>query len=64
MNRAIQAARPRTWSDQTRTCIDCESPFALTESEIEFFAMRGLELPRRCAACRKARRKTRAALAR
>ncbi|MGE3957583.1 MAG: zinc-ribbon domain containing protein [Vicinamibacterales bacterium] len=62
MTRPAPSKTTRAWSDQARTCIECDSPFALAESEIEFFAMRGLELPRRCAACRKSRREARAAL--
>ncbi len=64
MKRTAQSEAMGTWSEQARTCVECGSPFVLAESEIEFFAMRALELPRRCAACRKARRNSRSALAR
>ena len=41
---------------QQRTCADCRQPFEIGEGEINFFITRGLKLPKRCLACRKARR--------
>ena len=42
-----------------RTCRECGEVFTLTEGELGFFAQRGLELPRRCAPCRLARKAAR-----
>ena len=39
-----------------RTCKQCGKPFVLTDSEIEFFESKGLELPKRCEDCRKKNR--------
>lgn len=35
-----------------RTCVNCKKKFELTDSEIDFFKSHGLELPKRCKACR------------
>jgi hypothetical protein len=45
-------------ADVLRTCRDCQQQFTLTSSEIQFYTDpgRGLSLPRRCVACRAARR--------
>lgn len=40
----------------TRKCVECERPFSLTGDQIGWFKSRGLERPRRCANCRRARR--------
>jgi tRNA(Ile)-lysidine synthase TilS/MesJ len=40
----------------TRICRECGEPFALTESEREFFARRDLKPPKRCRPCRRLRR--------
>jgi hypothetical protein len=37
-------------------CRDCYSAFVLTPGERSWFEARGLQLPRRCSACRSARR--------
>jgi len=46
-------------SDETkRICLDCRSKYELSEPDQEFFERRGLQLPRRCRACRRLRRMT------
>lgn len=35
-----------------RTCKQCGKPFELTDSEINFYRSKGLDLPRRCPECR------------
>lgn len=35
-----------------RTCVNCKKKFELTKSEIDFYKSHGLELPKRCKACR------------
>ena len=37
-------------------CRDCSSPFTLTTGDKDFFQRRGLQLPKRCKACRALRR--------
>lgn len=37
-------------------CKQCGDPFELTDSEIRYFQTRGLDLPKRCKACRKKNR--------
>lgn len=41
---------------QERSCDGCGDGFVITASEQEFFLGKGLQLPRRCPACRQARR--------
>ena len=36
----------------SKKCIQCKTEFRLTQSEIGFYKARGLELPKRCKACR------------
>jgi CxxC-x17-CxxC domain-containing protein len=43
-------------ADQQIVCTDCGATFAFTDSEQTFFAERGLAPPKRCKACRRARR--------
>jgi hypothetical protein len=40
----------------TVVCVDCQAPFGLKSSEVNFFTMRGLHLPRRCKPCRDLRK--------
>jgi hypothetical protein len=40
----------------TRRCIDCSSIFRIPIGAQRFFISKGLEFPRRCEACRSARR--------
>lgn len=42
-----------------KTCRDCGKTFEITRAERIFFESRGLALPKRCPACRKARKEAR-----
>ena len=42
-----------------KICRDCGKPFEITRAERIFFESRGLALPKRCPACRKARKEAR-----
>ena len=42
---------------QALTCVDCQHRFWFTTGEQRFFAVRGLAAPKRCPACRRARRR-------
>jgi CxxC-x17-CxxC domain-containing protein len=42
--------------DQPLVCADCGTSFIFTESEQAFFAQRALAKPKRCKACRRARK--------
>ena len=44
-----------------RTCRQCGASCELSDSEIRYFQQKGLELPKRCQACRKRNRNTPAA---
>ncbi len=44
----------------TKTCVQCGKEFELTDSEVAFFEGKGLELPKRCSACRKENKRSRA----
>ncbi len=46
-------------ADQVITCADCGQEFVFTESEQAFYADRGFTTPRRCAACRAAKKAAR-----
>lgn len=52
---ASRAARDSITSIQ-KTCRDCGKTFEITRAERIFFESRGLTLPKRCPACRKARK--------
>jgi CxxC-x17-CxxC domain-containing protein len=43
-------------SDKTLSCADCRQEFTFTASEQQFYADRGFSEPRRCPACRAARK--------
>ena len=43
--------------NQPENCRDCGQPFTLTSSEQDFYVGRNLSLPKRCVACRQARRR-------
>lgn len=50
------------YTDRTITCQDCGSEFSFTAGEQEFYAQRGFtEAPKRCPACRSARKAARGA---
>ena len=53
---AIMASRDESTSVQ-KTCRDCGKPFEITRAERIFFESHNMALPKRCPACRKARRK-------
>lgn len=55
---ASKAARDSIMSIQ-KTCRDCGKSFEITRAERIFFESRGLALPKRCPACRKARKEAR-----
>jgi Probable zinc-ribbon domain len=40
-----------------RVCVDCATAFVIGSREACFYRDRGLELPKRCAACRQLRRR-------
>lgn len=40
-----------------KKCVQCGKKFKLTESEIHFYESKGLEIPKRCEACRKQNKK-------
>lgn len=42
--------------DLVLRCVDCGAGFTVTPGEAEFYRDRQLRLPKRCVACRKARR--------
>ena len=56
------AAMRASWDENTsieKTCRDCGKTFEITRAERIFFESRSLALPKRCPACRKARKETR-----
>lgn len=56
------AARRASWDGDTsieKTCRDCGKVFEITRAERIFFESRGLTPPKRCPACRKARKEAR-----
>ena len=52
---------PNTTATEKRICADCGQTFSLTESDIDYFLARGLQIPRRCEPCRHERRRQAAA---
>lgn len=48
---------------ESRHCSSCGCEFVLTAGAVAFFDSRDLELPRRCLACRRARRESSAQVA-
>ena len=40
------------FADRPFECKNCSKEFLLTSSEVRFFAARGLNVPKRCKACR------------
>lgn len=49
-----------SFEDKTLRCADCGNEFAFSASEQEFFAEKGFtNEPKRCPACRRARRQQR-----
>ena len=56
---ALSAAQRDNTTSIRKTCRDCDRPFEITKAERIFFESRGLTLPKRCPACRKARKEAR-----
>jgi CxxC-x17-CxxC domain-containing protein len=48
-------------TDQVITCADCGQEFVFSASEAQFYADRGFSTPRRCPACRAAKKAARGA---
>lgn len=46
-------------ADKTLACSDCNSEFAFTEREQEFYTEKGFSEPRRCPSCRASRKAAR-----
>ena len=44
------------YTDKTITCQDCGQPFTFSADDQEFFARKGYTEPKRCPACRQARK--------
>ena len=56
------ATRRASWDEKTsveKTCRDCGKPFEITKAERIFFESHNMALPKRCLACRKARKEAR-----
>ena len=56
------AARRASRDEKTsveKTCRDCGKPFEITKAERIFFESHNMALPKRCLACRKARKEAR-----
>ena len=48
-----------TYSDRTLGCVDCSTEFVFTASDQQFYADRQFSEPRRCPACRAAKKAAR-----
>ncbi|MBW3612810.1 MAG: zinc-ribbon domain containing protein [Chloroflexi bacterium] len=48
-----------TYTDKTLTCVDCGTEFSFTASDQQFYADRQFSEPRRCPACRAAKKAAR-----
>lgn len=47
------------FDDVSLSCVECQQPFVLTAGEQSYFKLKNLNNPRRCKACRQARRQAR-----
>lgn len=47
---------PPNEGDEVKVCKDCGLEFILTKGEADFYKQKALNLPGRCAACRKKRK--------
>lgn len=56
---ASSAAQKNNTTSIQKICRDCGKPFGITRAERIFFESRGLELPKRCPDCRKAKKAAR-----
>jgi len=52
----MRAMNETTFADRDLTCMDCGVPFIWTAGQQLFFADKQLQPPKRCAACRRAKR--------
>lgn len=48
-----------TYTDRTLTCQDCGQSFTFSADDQEFFSRKGYSEPKRCPACRQARKSER-----
>ncbi len=48
-----------TYTNKTLTCVDCNTEFSFTASDQQFYADRQFSEPRRCPACRAAKKAAR-----
>jgi CxxC-x17-CxxC domain-containing protein len=48
-----------TYTDKSLTCVDCNQQFSFTASDQQFYADRQFSEPRRCPACRAAKKAAR-----
>lgn len=56
---ALSAAQMDNTVSIQKTCRDCGKPFKITKAERIFFELHNMALPKRCPACRKARKEAR-----
>lgn len=56
---ALSAAQRDNAVSIQKTCRDCGKPFEITKAERIFFESHNMALPKRCPACRKARKEAR-----
>lgn len=56
---AVEDAARRAFRDIEKTCRDCGKAFEITRAERIFFESHNMALPKRCPACRKARKEAR-----
>lgn len=56
---ALSAAQKDNTVSIQKTCRDCGKPFEITKAERIFFESHNMALPKRCLACRKARKEAR-----
>ena len=50
---------PSTYTDKTLTCVDCTQPFTFLATDQQFYAEKEFSEPRRCPACRAAKKAAR-----
>jgi len=55
LNTYNDEARTNEVSEE-KTCIDCDSPFTITQGEVNYFIQHQLVTPKRCKPCRTARK--------
>jgi Zn-finger protein len=62
VNKTWDEVVKQTDGDEIHTCVDCHYDFVLKKSEIEFYILRNLQLPKRCEGCREDRKNPEKAL--